>query len=72
MFFRMTEEVLFDAIRQIEDRSGATLNVECSRYEAAPFVIENGSRTAVERAARGLGFKLAERDGFLVLESRAR
>jgi hypothetical protein len=66
----MTAEVLFDAIREIEDRSGASLNVECSRFEA-PFVIEAGSRAAVERAARGLGFSLAERDGSFVLQKRA-
>lgn len=66
----MTAEVLFDAIREIEDRSGARLDVECSRFEA-PFVIEAGSRAAVERAARGLGFSLAERDGFLFLQKRS-
>lgn len=66
----MSDEILFDAIRQIEDRSGAFLNVACERVDA-PFVIERGSRTAVERAARRLGFAVAERDGFLVLQERA-
>lgn len=61
-------DALLDAIREIEDRSGASLFVDPTpRAFSVPFVIESGNANAVERAAASLGLTIRRDERFLYL-----
>ena len=61
-------DLLLDAIREIEDRSGASLFVDPTpRSYSVPFVIESGDAEEIARAAASLGLTIRRDERFLYL-----
>jgi hypothetical protein len=64
---------LLEAIREIEDRSGASLEVELTEHHfSEPFVIASGDPSRVRKAASLLGFSMRSDGRFFHLGRRRR
>jgi hypothetical protein len=60
-------DTVLDVIREIEDQSGADLDVQLADGVSEPFLIERGDLAEVTRAARSIGFSVRRGRRFLHL-----